>query len=132
MKKTEELLNIPKYKLRLILAIDLLIKKEHDKNLTKKFVEYLLDMSYDVKSISNTQELQEYKLKYFTEERLGEFKSLNKYGEYSVESISALVESITTKKAMRSTSSSMFKDVLESIYKDKDVFSIVALTKYNR
>jgi len=132
MKKKEELLNIPKYKLRLILAIDLLIKKEHDKNLTKKFVEYLLDMSYNVKSVSNTQELQEGKLKYFTEERLGEFKSLNKYGGYSVEFIVALFESITTKKTMGLTSASMFKGVLEAICKDRDVFSIVAQAKYNR
>ena len=132
MQKKEELRNIPKYKLRLILAIDLLIKKEHDKNLTKKFVEYLLNMSYNVKSFSNNQELQESKLKYFTEERLGEFKSLNKYGEYSVEFIATLFESITTEKTTRLTSVSMFKGVLEAIYKDKDVFSIVAQAKYNR
>ena len=58
--------------------------------------------------------------------------SLNKYGEYSVESIATLFESITTKKTIRLTSVSMFKGVLEAICKDKDVFSIVAQAKYNR
>lgn len=112
-------------------AIDLIIKKEYDKVLTKKFIGYLLNMWYNVKPFSNKQEQQECKLRLSSEDKLKEFKSLDKYGEYSVEFIACILELIMIQEKTGLATAFMFKGVLEAIYKDKDIFSIVAQAAYS-
>jgi hypothetical protein len=111
-------------------AIDLLIKKEHDKELTKKFVGYLVGMWDKVHPFKNKQEQQKCELKFTNPENLKQFKELDKYGEYPVEFIGHIIEllMIEEKNAERSF---MFKGVLDSIYEDKDIFSIVSSAGYS-
>ncbi len=112
-------------------AIDLLIKKEHDPNLTKTFVYYLLSMWDKVMPFSNKEEQQECLLRYSGDEYLSKFYDLDKYGEYSVEFIAKVMELIMIQEKTGLAAAFMFKGVLQSIYEGKDIFSIVASAGFN-
>ncbi len=110
-------------------AIDLLIKKEHNEALTKEFVKYLIDMWDKVEPFHTKEDQQRCELKFTNAENLTQFGELNQYGEYSTEFIGHVVEllMIEEKNADRAF---MFKGVLDSIYFDKDIFSIVSSAGY--
>ena len=112
-------------------AIDLLIKKEHNKELTKKFVSYLLNMWQKIIPFKNKEEQQRCELRYTYPENLKEFEELNRYGEYSIEFIGHILELIMIQEKTGSAKAHMFKDVLEAIYADKDIFSIVSKATYS-
>ncbi|MGC8516031.1 MAG: hypothetical protein ACP5OC_07870 [Thermoplasmata archaeon] len=112
-------------------AIDLLIKKEHGPQLTKKFVRYLLSMWDKVTPFRTKEEQQKCLLKYSREEDISEFLELDGYGEYSVEFIAKVMELIMIQEKTGLATAFMFKGVLESIYYDKDIFTIVASAGFN-
>lgn len=112
-------------------AIDLLIKKEHDPNLTKMFVYYLLSMWDKVVPFRSKEEQQECLLRYSGDEYLSKFYDLDKYGEYSVEFIAKVMELIMIQEKTGLATAFMFRGVLESIYEGKDIFSIVASAGFN-
>ena len=112
-------------------AIDLLIKKDHDKELTKKFVSYLLNMWQKIIPFKNKEEQQKCELNYTNPENLKEFEELNRYGEYSIEFIGHILELIMIQEKTGSAKAHMFKGVLEAIYNDKDIFSIVSKATYS-
>ncbi|MEW6617690.1 MAG: hypothetical protein AB1333_04740 [Patescibacteria group bacterium] len=106
-------------------VIDLLIKKEHDKELTLRFVKYLRDMYNRVKPFQNKAEQQRCELKETTKEKLKEFEPLNQYGEYTVEFIGHLIElMIIMEKNHRQPF--VFKDLLDAIINGKEIFVIVS------
>ena len=111
-------------------AIDLLIKKEHNKELTKKFIRYLLGMWDKIQPFRNKEEQQKCELKFTNPENMKEFEELNKYGEYSVEFIGHILELIMIQEKTGNIQAHMFKETLEAIYNDKDIFSIVSKATY--
>lgn len=111
-------------------AIDLLIKKEHNKALVKEFVNYLLDVWEKIEPFKTKEEQQKCELKYTNPENLGRFEELNKYGEYTVEFIGHVLELIMIQEKTGSVKAHMFKEVLEAIRDDKDIFSIVSKATY--
>ncbi|MBS3131849.1 hypothetical protein J4212_05430 [Candidatus Woesearchaeota archaeon] len=73
-------------------VIDLLIKKEHNRELTLEFMGYLRDMYDRVYAFQSKEDRAKCDLKETTDEKLKPFKELNKYGEYKVEFIGHLIE----------------------------------------
>src|SRR3989338_4353958 len=66
-------------------VIDLLIKKEHDKELTLKFMKYLRDMYDKVDGFKSAEERSHFEFKETTTAKLKPVEELNKYGEYKAE-----------------------------------------------
>lgn len=112
-------------------AIDLIIKKEHDPELTKNFIRFLLGMWDKVRPFASKEEQQKCEIKFSNENNLSQFAALDGYGEYPVEFISKVMELIMIQEKTGNAQAFMFKGVLESILKDKDIFSIVASAGYN-
>jgi len=112
-------------------AIDLIIKKEHQPELTKQFIRFLLNMWDLVKPFSSKEEQQRCELKFSGFENLEKYGPLDKYGEYSVEFIAKIMELIMIQEKTGNDKAFMFKGVLESILFDKDIFSIVASAGFN-
>ncbi len=112
-------------------TIDLLIKKEHNRELTLNFVKFLLDMWESVKPIRSKEEQQNPPLKFSTKERLEEFGELDGYGEYSIEFMSTVIELLMIQEKTGMEGAFMFKGVLEAIYNEKDIFSIVAQARHS-
>ena len=102
-----------------------------NKELTKKFIEYLLNMWYMIQPFKSKEEQQKCELRYCSRDKLKEFELLNIYGEYTVEFIACILELIMIQEKTGLATAFMFKGVLEAIYKEKDIFSIVAQARYN-
>lgn len=113
-------------------AIDLLIKKEHRRELTLEFVKFLREMWDKVEPFTDKAGQQRCELKVSTEKNLERFHPLNEYGEYDIEFISILLELIMIQEKTGYAKAFMFKELLESIYKEADIFSIVSSSGHNR
>jgi len=107
-------------------VIDLLIKKQYDRQLTIEFVKYLRDMWETVEPFKTKAEQQECELKETTLENLKRFEKLNKYGEYRVEFIGHLIELMMRMEKTGLDRAYVFKDLLDAFIEEKDIFSIVA------
>jgi len=111
-------------------AIDLLIKKEHNRDLTLRFVKFLLEMWDKVKPFKSKAEQQKCRLTISTKSNLKEFEELNQYGEYPIEFIATLLELLMIQEKTGNAKAFMFKGVLEAILEEKDIFQIVSSAGY--
>ncbi|MFH1425620.1 MAG: hypothetical protein ABIG28_02740 [archaeon] len=109
-------------------VIDVLIKKEHNKELTLKFLKYLRDMYERVDGFCSKEDRARCELKETTHEKLKQFEELNQYGEYSVEFIGHLIElMIKMEKNMPSEKPArVFKELMDSMLKEDEIFVIVS------
>ena len=109
-------------------VIDILIKKEHNKDLSMKFLKYLRDMYDRVKGFKSKEDRDKCELTETTKEKLKPFKELNKYGEYSVEFIGHLIElMIKMEKNMpEDNPARVFKELMDSMIKEDEIFVIVS------
>lgn len=127
-KEDEKRIRTPKH---LHWAIDLLIKKEHAPKLTQEFVKYLASLWEKVKPFRNKKEQQKCKLKFTNPANLKKFEPLNKYGEYSVEFIGHIIELMMLEEKTGNRKAFMFKGLLDAIYNDEEIFTIVSRASYN-
>jgi len=111
-------------------VIDLLIKKEHDKELTLKFVKYLRDMYDRVQPFKSKIEQQKCELKETTQEKLSIFEPLNQYGEYSVEFTGHLIELMIIMEKNHKQPF-VFKELLDAIIANKEIFVVVSKATQN-
>ena len=107
-------------------VIDLLIKKEHNKQLTIEFIKYLLDMYDNLKPFRNKEEQQKCELKFTNPKKLEKFRELNKYGQYSVEFTGNVIELLSIEEKTGFEGAFMFKKVLKALLETEDIFSIVS------
>jgi len=112
-------------------VIDLLIKKEHNKKLTLKFIKYLLEMWNKVEAFKNKNEQIKCKLKENSRKYYKNFKKLNQFGEYTVEFISHLIELMIIQEKTGLDNAFMFKNLLNAMLNEKDIFTIVGRARYN-
>lgn len=112
-------------------AIDLIIKKEHEPDLTKEFISYLLQMWNMVHAFRSKEEQQGCELRYSNTDLISKFVPLDAYGEYSVEFIAKVMELIMIQEKTGLDDAFMFQGVLQSIFEDQDIFTIVASASYN-
>lgn len=111
--------------------IDLLIKKEHNRELTLEFVKYLRDMWDKVEPFKTKEEQQKCELRLTTIQKLKRFEPLNQYGEYPVEFIGHLIELLMIMEKTGLKKAFMFKGLLDAIIEEKDIFSIVSTATHN-
>ncbi|MFC1685596.1 hypothetical protein ACFLZZ_01080 [Nanoarchaeota archaeon] len=109
-------------------VIDLLIKKEHNKELTLKFMKYLREMYDQVEAFQSKEERGTFKFKQTTSEKLKPFEELNKYGEYKVDFIGHLIElMIKMEKNMpKDKPARVFRELMDSLIQEKEIFVIVS------
>lgn len=109
-------------------VIDLLIKKEHNRELTLSFMKYLREMYEKVESFKNKEDRANCFLKETTKEKLKQFEELNKYGEYKVEFIGHLIELMIKmeKNTPPEKPARVFKELMEAMIQEKEIFVIVS------
>ena len=109
-------------------VIDILIKKEHNRELTLKFLKYLRDMYDRVKGFQSKEDRDNCILTETTHEKLKKFEPLNQYGEYSVEFIGHLIElMIKMEKNMPPEKPArVFRELMDSMIKEDEIFVIVS------
>ena len=109
-------------------VIDLLIKKEHNNELTLKFMKYLRDMYDRVEGFKSKEERTNLILKETTPEKLKSFQELNKYGEYKVEFIGHLIELMIKmeKNTAPEKPARVFRELMDAMIKEREIFVIVS------
>jgi len=101
-------------------VIDLLIKKEHNRELTLEFLNYLRDMYDKVNAFSSKEDRAKCILTETTNEKLKPFEKLNKYGEYKVDFIGNLIELMIKmeKNTPPEKPARVFRELMDSIIQE--------------
>lgn len=109
-------------------VIDMLIKKEHNRELSLDFMKYLREMYDRVEGFKSKEDRDRCELTETTSEKLKPFEELNKYGEYSVEFIGHLIElMIKMEKNMpEDNPARVFKELMDSMIKEDEIFVVVS------
>jgi len=109
-------------------VIDLLIKKEHNKELTIKFMKYLREMYDRVEGFKSKEDRQKCEFKETTKDKLKQFEELNKYGEYKVDFIGHLIELMIKmeKNTPPEKPARVFKELMDAMIQEKEIFVIVS------
>lgn len=109
-------------------VIDLLIKKEHDRVLTLKFMRYLRDMYERVESFKSKEDRRNCILKETTPAKLKPFEELNKYGEYKVDFIGHLIELMIKmeKNTPPEKPARVFRELMDAMIQEKEIFVVVS------
>ena len=109
-------------------VIDLLVKKEHNRELTLEFMKYLRNMYERVEGFKSKEDRAKCFLKETTPEKLKPFEELNIYGEYKVDFIGHLIELMIKmeKNTPPEKPARVFKELMESMINEKEIFVIVS------
>jgi hypothetical protein len=109
-------------------VIDLLIKKEHNRDLTLKFMRYLREMYDRVDPFHSKEDRAKCELKETTDEKLKSFEELNNYGEYKVDFIGHLIELMIKmeKNTPPDKPARVFKELMDAMINEKEIFVIVS------
>ena len=124
-KETGKQLRTPKH---IHWVIDLLIKKEHNRELTLRFMKYLREMYDRVNAFSSKEDRANCILSQTTKEKLKPFEELNNYGEYKIEFIGHLIElMIKMEKNMPPEKPArVFKELMDAMIAEKEIFVVVS------
>jgi len=108
--------------------IDLLIKKEHNKDLTLKFIKYLRNMYDRVEAFKDKEDRKKCEIKETTDEKLKPFEELNNYGEYKIEFIGHLIELMIKmeKNTLPEKPAKVFRELIDAMIDEKEIFVIVS------
>jgi hypothetical protein len=109
-------------------VIDLLIKKEHNRELTLEFMKYLRDMYERVEAFKSKKDRAACILKEITPEKLKPFQELNKYGEYHIDFIAHLIELMIKmeKNTPPEKPARVFRELMDAMLQEKEIFVIVS------
>lgn len=109
-------------------VIDLLVKKEHNKELTLKFMGYLRSMYEKVEAFKNKEDRAKCLLEETTKEKLKPFEELNRFGEYKVEFIGHLIELMIKmeKNTPPEKPARVFKELMDAMIQEKEIFVVVS------
>ena len=130
-KKKDKNIRTPKH---VHWAVDLLIKKQFDEQLTNSFIEEIkkewnncspLESNdfYTIKTISNESEKTI---------KASKYSKLNNYGEYDIKFLIVLLTLMMYMEKTNSDKAHMFIDVLNSLSNNElDIFSIISASTFN-
>src|SRR3989344_5368330 len=115
-------------------VIDLLIKKEHDRELTLRFMKYLRDMYDRVDSFKSKEDRRNCILKETTPAKLKSFEELNRYGEYKFDFIGHLIDLMIKmkKNTPPEKHARVFRELMDAMIQGKEIFVIVSKATQKR
>ena len=112
-------------------VIDLLIKKQHNKELTIEFISYLRGMWDKLEPLRDKNDQQSIINKLSEKEDLRKFVELNNYGEYGVDFIAYIIELFVIEEKTGFVGAFMFKDLFDALLGEKDIFYVVSKATHN-
>ncbi|MDE1854859.1 MAG: hypothetical protein KGH57_00870 [Candidatus Micrarchaeota archaeon] len=114
-------------------TVAILMKLQGNKALTRKYVAYLLKIYDEIKGFESKEQQLKCELKYAGKSDLKEFEELNKYGQFSIELLTYIMELLsieekTDTKAGREVY--MFRNLLQQLSEKDDIYSIIGASRY--
>lgn len=115
-------------------TVALLMKRQGNRELTYEYVKYLIDL-YDnkVKPFKNKKEQCKCEVKYATNADLKRFRELDKYGQFSVELLTYIMELLTIEELNDKINVKevyMFRNLLQKLLDEDDIYSIIGASRY--
>lgn len=115
-------------------AVDMLIKMQKSPELTKNFLNFLLDRWAKVEPIKSEEERilrtsYEYIAKIY-ENELDNYKELSKHGEYSVKFLIFLADLLMTQEKTNRQDAYMFEKLIKAIMEGKQIYQIVSIATH--
>ena len=111
-------------------AVDVLIKMHSDKEETKRFLDFLVDIWNKTKPVKNKKEQNKIlDIKYLLEtnkKEIEEYEELGQKGEYSIKFLILLAKLLMIQEKTNLETAYMFKKLLDSLRSGKDIFGIVS------
>jgi hypothetical protein len=112
-------------------AVDILIKMHQEEELTKTFVNFLLQKWNETfAQNSDEQRIEMIKITNLlptTEEESKNFYRLNGYGEYSVKFLLLMAKLLMQQEKNNMYDAYMFKNLLEALRKGENIFKVVSI-----
>ena len=103
-------------------VIDLVIKREHDSDLTNELLDFLIDV---VNKVNPSTEYPP-KLKFFSKVDTSRFDPLDRYGEYSSDFLLVTIELIMIQEKTNYPKVTLNLKMLEAFRKGVDIFDLVS------
>lgn len=111
--------------------VDLLIKADYNQSLVKDFIEDWIEIYQNTEPFRTKEERESYNPVY-TQQFVSKYKTLNQYGEFSIEFISLLIE-LFIKCEKQTENAFMFKSMLflmkEYCDNKKDFYQVISHSK---
>ena len=114
-------------------TVDILMKLQQNKRLTKSFLAFMLNEWNSTEPIDSEEKRQSLDLKellYLSREEIRRFENLSKVGEYSIKFLILLAKLLMLQEKTNRRDAYMFKKLLESIEKGKDLFQIISSASF--
>jgi hypothetical protein len=88
---------------------------------------------YDrISGFKSAEERAECELKYASKKDLAEFEKLNKYGQFSVELLTSIMELLSIEEKTGNPNAFMFKGLLKQILESDDIYAIISASRFSR
>ncbi|MCB9174206.1 MAG: hypothetical protein H6589_06325 [Flavobacteriales bacterium] len=117
-------------------AVDALIKMQHQKTETKKFISFLINMwDNNIEPIKSKKHRDEIlnidKLKKEINKEAKKYPKLAGKGEYSIKFLYLIAKLLMVQEKTNLSTAFMFRQLLEALKDNKDIFKIVSLATHN-
>ena len=117
-------------------AVDILIKFHSDSNLTKDFLNYLIQLWDKIEPFRSEEDRKErLSINYLlseTQEDYNRYNRLAEHGEYSIKFLILLAKLLMMQEKTNLESAYMFKNLLNSLKEGQDIFKIVSIATHRR
>lgn len=114
----------------------MLIKMHEDKESTKKFLEFLMQLWNNIKPLKTDDErTKALSIEYLLEENqkeILEYEELGKKGEYSIKFLILLAKLLMIQEKTNLETAYFFGNLLKALHEGKDIFKIVSIATHNR
>ncbi len=115
-------------------AVDILMKIQAEPELTKKFLNFLLEQWEKIEPIQDEKERKkrtsiEYLVKKYSNQLNG-YHKLSRKGEYSVKFLIFLAELLMTQEKTNREDAYMFKKLLQALEEGDNIFNIVSIASH--
>lgn len=114
-------------------TVDILLKMESYKCLTKEFVKFFLNIWEETKPLSSEDERQSIDLELMinqSKEVIKKYEELDEYGEYSVKFLILLAKLLMLQEKTNLENAYMFKNLLDALLEGKDLFKILSIASH--
>ncbi len=117
-------------------AVDAIIKMQHQKSETKKFISFLIEM-WDTKIVpiktkkQRNEVIDVNKLKIEINEESNKYLKLAGKGEYSIKFLYLIAKLLMVQEKTNYSDAYMFRNLLKALEENKDIYKIVSYATHN-
>ncbi len=114
-------------------AVAILMKRQGNKELTKKYVSYLLEIYDKIKGFQSKAEQQKCEVRFASMGDLKHFEELNQYGQFSIQLLTYIMELLSIEEksdAFNKREVYMFRNLLSQLLENNDIYTIIGASRY--